>query len=99
MKKTNTYKVIVSEVLEKEIEVSATNENEAIEMAKARYKDLKIVLDLSNHSKTNFIVSGWDEINKHGCWRCKGDSILHFSKNGSEEILESETCEKCGDLR
>ncbi len=99
MKKTNTYKVIVSEVLEKEIEIKATNEQEAIAEAETLYQKEEIVLDSSNYDHSDFRISGWDEINKGGCWRCKGDSVLHFSKNGEEEILESETCEKCGDLR
>ena len=99
MKKTNTYKVVISELLEKEVEVQAINEDEAIENARSQYKNEKIVLDSSNYVHTNFVVSGWNEIQKHGCWRCKGDSVLHFSKTDGQEVLEKETCEKCGDLR
>lgn len=99
MKKMNTYKVIVSEVLEKEIEVQATNEAEAIDKAQTEHQNENIVLDSSNYDHSDFKISSWSEINKHGCWKCKGDSVLHFSKTGKEEVLEKETCEKCGDLR
>ena len=95
MKKTKTFKVTISETLEKEIEVQAINEDEA----KTLYQNEKIVLDSSNHSQTDFDINGWKENKKEGCWKCKGDSILHFSKENDQEVLEEETCEKCGDLR
>ncbi len=49
-----TYKVIVKEELEREIEVTAKSESEALGKIEDDYYNQKIVLDSSDYERTTF---------------------------------------------
>ena len=56
-----TFKVIVRETLEREIEVQANNEAEAIDKVEQKYKDSTIVLDADDYVDSDIFIPDMDE--------------------------------------
>ena len=50
------FVVQISETLQRQVEVVADNEDEAIRVARTKYRDGVIVLDSSDHVETSFVV-------------------------------------------
>lgn len=54
----NTYRIKITEIMEREIHVEADNEIEAVAEAMSKYQDRKYVLFPGRHVSTDFNVAG-----------------------------------------
>ncbi|MFK7948136.1 MAG: DpnD/PcfM family protein [Saprospiraceae bacterium] len=50
------FKVLITEVLQREVEVMSKGENEAIKIVKDQYYDEEIILDADDHIDTDFKI-------------------------------------------
>ena len=51
-----TFVVQISETLQRQVEIVADNEAEAVLVARAKYRNGEIVLDAADHMETSFCV-------------------------------------------
>lgn len=86
-------KVLIREILEKEIEVEAENEYDAIEQVTQRYEDEEIVLSADNYVDTKILIKEEEEIIEV-CSVCNAtDCNLYECKICGELFCEEHLCD------
>lgn len=89
------YNVVISEKLQRVIEVNTITSNEAIELIKKQYQEEKIVLDYSDFNGEVIIENQEDEIKKETLIKdiidyLYKDEQKHFQESFGEKIPEKE---------
>ena len=86
------YTIKVTEILKREVVVTAVNEGDAIEAVKERYHNEDIVLDSSDFVSVGFEVEEAKEL----CPHCETPLELKMIDIDGTNLEEQDICPECG---